>query len=127
MAKKKQVISPIEGGVVDKISPLLKYEQPFLGPDSFNELMLILENKTDQRIEGLLEITPPPGWTIEPGNQLIMEVRAEKFVTAEFYLAVPEAPTEDEHLLEIQVLVDNNMIAKASFDLGSGLLFVVED
>ena len=125
MESKRHIIKPMEGGIVDKISPLLKCEKPFLGPDSFNELNLILQNNTDERFEGLLEITPPYGWILEPGNSLIIAIRPQKFVMAEFYLSVPTESLETSHLLEMQITLKGDMVSRAIFDLGPALLYVV--
>lgn len=121
------IASPIEGEGIDKVSPLLKYEKPFLGPDSFNEITLILQNNTEQRLEGWLKIVPPSDWTIEPGDTLMIAIRSQKFTTAEFYLSVPEVPTTDSHLLKIEVISDEGVVSAATFDIGSGLLYVVDN
>ena len=126
MESKRHIVKPLEGGIVDRISPLLKCEKPFLGPDSFNELNLILQNNTDERFEGLLEITPPYGWTLEPGNSLMIAIRPQKFVLAEFYLSVPTGPLETSHFLETQITSKGDVVSRAIFDLGSALLYVVD-
>lgn len=124
--KGKHVMPPIEGGVVDKISPLLKYDKPFSPPGFFNEIVLILQNNTDQRLEGWLNITPPPDWTISPGDQLIIAIRPQKLILAEFYLSVPEKPVSGPHFLHIKIASEEGMLSEATFDLRPGLLFVVD-
>lgn len=124
---RKRVISPMEGGLVHNVQPLLKYEKPFSGPGSFNEVILFLQNNTDQRLEGWLEITQPDGWTIEPGKRLIIAIRPQKMISAEFYLSIPERPAPGPHLLQIKVTSEAGLLAEAAFDLRPGLLFIVDD
>ncbi len=125
--KGKYVMSPIEGGMVDKIQPLLKYEKPFSRPGTFSEVVLILQNNTDQRLEAWLTITPPDGWFIEPGKRLMIAIRPQKLILAEFYLSIPTRPAPGPHILRIKVTSEENLIAEAAFDLRPGLLFIVDD
>lgn len=125
--RRKHIISPLKGGKIDKISPLLKYERPFSPPDSFNEIILILQNYTDQRIEGRLDITSPHGWTIAPGNQLMIAIRPKKMILAEFYLSIPERPAPGSHILRVKITSEKGLLAEAAFDLRPGLLFIVDN
>ncbi len=124
--EEKHVLSPIEGGLVDKIQPLLQYTKPLPGPGSFAEVFLILKNKTDQRVEGWLTIIPPRGWMIEPGQRLMIAIRPQGTIVAEFYLSIPTLPAPGPHFLQVKVTVENDLIAKAAFDLRPGLLHLVE-
>ena len=123
--KETQVLSPIAGGITDKIIPYLKYVKPFPPPDSFAQVFLFLENNTDNRIEGWLNIMPPKGWVIEPGKKLMISVRQHGIIQVEFYLSIPKRPESGPHFLKIQVIEEGILLAKATFDLGAGLLFVV--
>ncbi|MGB4164781.1 MAG: hypothetical protein WBK72_10095 [Bacillota bacterium] len=125
--KEKHLLAPIEGGLVDKIQPLLQYIRPFPPPGSYAEVFLLLKNLTDQRIEGWLTLTPPAGWNIEPGTLLMIAIRPRGTISAEFYLSVPDAPAAGPHLLQIEVTADDQFIAAAAFDLRDGLLFLVGD
>lgn len=125
--KEKHVISPIEGGIVDKIQPFLKYERPFSRPGSFTEVLLILQNNTEQRLEGWLDITPPRSWIIKPGKRLMIAIRPQKMLLAEFYLSIPTLPDPDSHLLGIKVTSEEDLLAEAVFDLRPGLLFIIDD
>jgi hypothetical protein len=125
--KEKHVLSPVEGGIVDKIQPLLKYAKPFPPPGSFAEVFLLLKNNTDRRVKGWLTITPPCGWVIEPGKQLMISIRQQGTILAEFYLSIPELPTPGPHFLRIKVTEEENLLAEAAFDLRAGLLFIVDD
>ena len=125
--KEKQVLSPEEGGVVDRIQPLLQYTKPLPPPGSFAEFFLLLKNTTDHRVEGWLTITPPDEWTIVPGERLMMAVRPKGTIVAEFYLSIPALPASGPHFLRIKVTADEGLIAEAAFDLRDGLLFLVDD
>jgi hypothetical protein len=125
--KEKHVLSPIEGGIVDKIQPLLQYTRPFPRPGSFGEVFLLLRNNTDRQVEGWLTITPPPDWVIEPGRQLIVAIRPQGVIVAEFYLSVPFLPSAGPHFLRIKVTEGQDLLAEAAFDLREGLLFAIDD
>lgn len=125
--KEKHVLSPVDGGIVDKIQPLLKYAKPLPRPGCFAEVFLFLKNNTDRRVEGWLTIVPPRGWMIEPGNELMIAIRPQGTILAEFYLSIPEQPVPGPHFLRIKVTTEEDLLAKAVFDLRAGLLFVVDD
>lgn len=69
---------------------------------------------------------PPYDWTIAPGNQLMIAIRPQKMILAEFYLSVPEMPAPGPHFLHIKITSEEGMIAEAAFDLRPGLLFIVD-
>lgn len=124
--KEKQVLFPIHGGIVDKIQPLLKYAKPFPRPGTLAEVFLIMRNNTDKRVEGWLAITPPYGWIIEPGRRLMIAIRPQGTILAEFFLSTPELPAQGPHLLQIRITAEDALLAEAAFDLRSGLLFLVD-
>ncbi|NMB39042.1 MAG: hypothetical protein GX994_05655 [Firmicutes bacterium] len=125
--KEKQVLSPIDGGKVDKIQPLLKYAKPFPRPGALAEVFLILKNNTGKRVEGWLTITPPCGWVIEPGRRLMIAIRPQGRILAEFFLSTPEQPAQGPHLLQIRITAKKEaLLAEAAFDIRPGLLFLVD-
>jgi len=124
-AREKRLLSPIEGGIVDKIQPMLQYSRPLPPPGTFAEVFLLLKNNTHRRIEGWLTITAPSGWTIEPGKLLMIAIRPHGTISAEFYLSIPEMPAPGPHLLKIEVTSENELLAEAAFDLREGLLFLI--
>ena len=124
--KEKHVLAPIEGAIVDKIQPLLQYVKPIPPPGSFAEVFLILKNNTDRRLEGWLTIEPPKERTIVPGTRLMIAIRPQGPIAAEFYLSIPALPGPGPHLLQIKVTAEGDLVAKAAFDLRDGLLFLVE-
>lgn len=121
----RTILSPVEGGKTDKIRPFLQYQRPFSRPGSLTELFLLLKNNTSRRVEGWLTITPPPHWGIEPGKRLMIAIRPEGTIMAEFYLSTPDLPGPGPHLLQITVTEGNHLLAEAAFDLRAGLLFPV--
>lgn len=123
----KQILSPVDGGKTEKIQPLLQHPKPFARPGSLSELLLLLKNKTGRRVEGWLTITPPRRWTIEPGKRLMIAIRPEGTILAEFYLSTPLLPGSGPHLLQITVVEGNDLLAEAAFDLRAGLLFPVNN
>ena len=124
--KEKHVLSPVEGGMVDKIQPILQYAKPLPHPGSLADFLLLLRNKTGQRVEGWLTITPPTGWIIEPGKRLMIAIRPQGTIVAEFYLSIPAVPAPGPHLLRIKVTAEEGLLAEAAFDLRDGLLFLVD-
>jgi hypothetical protein len=126
IAKDKHLLSPLEGGVVDKIQPLLRYSRPLPPPGAYAEVFLLLKNNTDRRIEGWLTITAPSGWILEPGKLLMIAIRPHGTIAAEFYLSIPPKPAQGSHLLQIEVTADDELLARAAFDLRDGLLFLVD-
>ncbi len=125
--REKQNFIPLDGGMIDQIQPLLKYAKPFPGPGNLGEVFLFLTNNTDKRIEGWLTITPPSGWLIKPGRRLMIAIRSQGTIMAEFFLSRPEAPVSGPHLLQIQITKEKEIIASADFDLRPGLLFLMAD
>ena len=123
--ERREMLKPVSGGTIDKIMPYLKYVSPFPPPDSFAQVLLFLENNTDRRVEGWLTIEPPFGWTIEPGKKLMISVRQQGIIEAEFYLSTPKQPVPGPHYLEIEVMEKEAVLAKAAFDLRAGLLSIV--
>lgn len=124
---RRATLSPVDGGKTDIIQPVLQYQKPFSPPGSLTELILLLKNKTSRRVEGWLTITPPPRWGIEPGKRLMIAIRPEGTIMAEFYLSTPALPGQGPHLLQIKVTEGNDLLAEAAFDLRAGLLFPVND
>lgn len=124
--KDKHLLSPVEGGIVDKIQPLLRYAKPLPPPGSLAEVFLILKNNTDRRVEGWLTITPPRGWMIAPGKRLMIAIREQGTIVAEFYLSIPASPALGSHFLRIKVTTEETLLAEAAFDLRVGLLFLVD-
>ena len=120
-------LSPVDGGKTDKIHPVLQYQKPLSPLGSLSELFLLLKNKTGRRVEGWLTITPPPRWGIEPGKRLMIAIRPEGTIMAEFYLSTPALPGPGPHLLQITVTEGNDLLAEAAFDLRAGLLFPVNN
>ena len=121
------MLSPIEGGIVDKIPAPSAIHQALSTPGFFREVFLLLRNNTDRQVEGWLTITPPPDWVIEPGRQLIVAIRPQGVIVAEFYLSVPFLPSAGPHFLRIKVTEGQDLLAEAAFDLREGLLFAIDD
>lgn len=117
-SQKRGLLPPIQGGVIQKIRPLLRYRRPFSPWDSPEEVFLVLKNNTERRVEGWLTITPPPGWNIVPGKQLMIAIRAQGTISAEFYLSVSARPVLGPHLLGIKVVEEGMLLARAFFDFG---------
>lgn len=124
--REKNVLSPVEGGMVDKIQPLLQYTRPLPPPGSYAEMLLLLKNITDHRVEGWLTIAPPSGWIIAPGKLLMIAIRSQGTTSAEFYLSIPVTPVPGPHLLRIEVTAEDELFAEAAFDLRDGLLYLVD-
>ena len=124
--KEKQVLAPLEGGIVHRIQPVLQYAKPLPPPGSFAEFFLILKNITDHRMEGWLTITPPDDWVIVPGRRLMIAIRPQGTILAEFYLSIPALPAPGPHFLRIKVTAEEDLLAEAVFDLRDGLLFLVD-
>jgi hypothetical protein len=122
----KHVLSPVEGGIVDKIQPFLQYTKPFPRPGSLAEILLLLKNNTDQWVEGWLTITPPQDWMILPGNQLMIAIRPQGKTVAEFYLSTPVLPAPGPHIRIEVTEEEGDLLAEAAFDLRAGLLFLLD-
>lgn len=84
------------------------------------------KNNTDRRIEGWLTITAASGWILEPGKLLMIAIRPHGTIAAEFYLSIPAKPAPGPHLLQVEVTADDELLARAAFDLRDGLLFLVD-
>ncbi len=125
--KEEHILAPLAGGLVDKVEPLLQYAKPLPPPGSLAEILLLLKSNTDRRLEGLLGITPPPGWRIVPGRRLLVAIRAGGTIAAEFYLSLPPKPSLGSQLLRVKLQEKEAVLMEASFDLRQGLLFLVDD
>ena len=116
--KERGVLFPLETSAVETIEPLLKYPRPLPPPGSPAEIFLILKSNAERRIEGWLGLTPPRGWKIAPGRQLMIAIRALGTISAEFYLFLPPQLLSSPQLLRIKIHEKKNLLMESSFDLG---------
>lgn len=56
----------------------------------------------------------------------MIAIRPHGTIAAEFYLSIPPKPAQGSHLLQIEVTADDELFARAAFDLRDGLLFLVD-
>ncbi len=124
--KAKRILNPLRGGRGGKINLLLQCAKTLERPGLFNEFFLLLKNNTDQRVEGWLTLTPPRNWVIEPGRRLMIAIRPQGTIVAEFYLSLPDLPGPGPHLLHTQITSGDLLLAEAEFDLQAGILFPVK-
>lgn len=124
--KTKRILSPVRGGKSEKINLLLQSAKTLQRPGFLNEFFLLLKNNTDRRVEGWLTLTPPCNWVIEPGTRLMIAVRPQGTIIAEFYLSLPDPPGPGPHLLHTEITSGDNLLAEAEFDLQAAILFSVK-